>query len=113
MGEQAYRQTSKPPCEYCGSPADLFDPQGRNICQACDSRFRADAQQRIAAAQGPVANDLTFASPGKLMLIGGAMMAGAAVLFAVEYFLVGRVHLVLIGALFIAGFGALARGGMG
>jgi hypothetical protein len=56
---------------------------------------------------------MTFASPGKLMAVGAAMMGAAIALGLLESLVVGRVHLVLLGGLALVGFGLVARGAMG
>lgn len=101
-------------CPHCGGPdADLFTTQGTPICGSCDQRFRADAQQARGYAADPIGASMTFASPGKLMAVGAAMMGAAIALGLLESLVVGRVHLVLLGGLALVGFGSVARGAMG
>ncbi len=101
-------------CPYCRNPgADLFTPNGDPICQRCDTHFRAEILQRRADAQiaaDPIGAPLTFASPRTLLVVGGLVMAGALALGLLEVLLIGRVHLMLIGLLFLGGFAVFARG---
>jgi hypothetical protein len=107
------RQIGAVNCAYCRAPdGDLFTPNGDPICQRCDSNFKSQIADRRAEAQ--IAADptaaLTFASPTKLIAVGGGMVAGAFALGFLEIFLIGRIHVWLIGFLFIGGISALFRG---
>jgi hypothetical protein len=107
------RQIGAVNCAYCRAPdGDLFSPHGDPICQRCDSNFKSQLADRRAAAQ--IAADptaaLTFASPTKLITVGGGMVAGAFTLGFLEIFFVGRVHVWLIGFLLVGGISALFRG---
>ena len=100
-------------CAYCHTPgADLFDNQGNVICQRCSAGMAAQAQQSRADAQAaldPIGSSLTFASPKTLFRAGIGLMAGAVALGVVEVMFVGRVHVMLLGMLFVSGAAALWR----
>jgi hypothetical protein len=100
-------------CAYCNSPgADLFDRNGNVICQRCDSGIKAREQQWRADAQvalDPIGSQLTFASPQTLFRAGVGLMAGSIALGLLEVFFVGRVHVILLGVLFVSGGAALYR----
>ncbi len=102
-----------PPCAYCRSPhGDLFTPNGDAICQACDARFKAQLMQSRADAQiaaDPIGASLTFASPKTLFRVGLGLVAGSVALGLLEVLVLGRVHLVLLGMLFVTGAAALWR----
>ena len=104
-------------CAYCGAPgADLFTPHGDTVCQRCDAHFRAqmlEQRGRSQASADPteaVASAMTFASPRTLLFTGAGLMLGAVSCGLLEVFAIGRVHLILLGVMFIAGFSAFARG---
>jgi hypothetical protein len=99
-------------CAYCHAPnGDLFTPNGDSICQTCDMGFKSRMVQARANAQ--LASDptlaLTFASPKTLFRAGAGMIAGAIALGCLEVFVIGRVHIWLIGFLLVAGMSALYR----
>jgi hypothetical protein len=100
-------------CVYCRRPgADLFDPNGNLICQACDAGFKAQLQQSRADAQvaaDPIGSHLTFASPKTLFRAGIGVISGSVLLGILEVFFVGRVHVILLGGLFVSGAAALWR----
>jgi hypothetical protein len=101
-------------CAYCRSPgADLFSPNGDPVCQACDSRFKTQILQHRAdhaAAVDPINSALTFASPKTLFRTGIGLMATSVALGLVEVLFAGRVHVLLLGFLFVSGAAALWRG---
>jgi hypothetical protein len=111
--DELARQIGAVNCAYCRAPdGDLFSPNGNPICQRCDSNFKMQIADRRAEAQ--IAADptaaLTFASPTKLIAVGGGMVAGAVAFGLLEVFFIGRVHVWLIGFLLVGGMGSLYRG---
>lgn len=100
------------PCAYCRGPADLFTPNGDVICQSCDSGFKARVMQSRADEQvalDPIGATLTFASPKTLFRVGLGLVAGSLALGLLEVFVVGQVHVMMLGMLFMAGAAALWR----
>ncbi len=77
----------------------------RRAVQGAGDAVAADAQ--IAA--DPIAASLTFASPKTLFLVGLGLMAGSVALGLLEVFVVGRVHVMLLGVLFVSGAAGLWR----
>lgn len=111
---QTITMLALPSCAYCQAPgADLLTPNGDPVCRGCDAHFRArilDQRASQQAALDPIGAQLTFASPRTLLTVGVLLIVGALGMGVLEVFFLRRVHLVMLGAVFICGFTLVARG---
>ena len=108
-------QTSQS-CERCGTPRPEFlSVTGEKLCRPCfsndqvkayDARAQATARNDVATQ---LVGDTTFASPAKLMMLGGAVMLGSIAGAVAVMLVTGRLFF-LFGFVFLSGFVMFARG---
>lgn len=98
-------------CPHCGGPnADHFTPDGMPICGPCSERL--GAQLGRPGARKPDPDSLANASTHTLVQYGLGLMAGSVALGVMERTVLGHVHFLALGILFVAGLGLLVRGSL-
>ncbi|MEZ4438269.1 MAG: hypothetical protein R3B72_04230 [Polyangiaceae bacterium] len=114
------------PCARCSSPAtEYFSDQGDPLCRVCYFAAQTQAQDDRAIASLASEAGMTPAqfraaggsakltepeSPTKTILSGSGVIAFGLALAAFEWFVLDRLHIILIGAILLVGVGMLGKG---